>query len=252
MNSKTIQNTNVPAIGLGTYDLRGIACEKAVESALELGYRHIDTSEMYANEEEIGNVLKRTPIPRDELFITTKVWPNHYTEKLFFKSVDQSLKSLQLDQVDLLLLHWPKDNETNIKATEYLLECYHKGYAKHIGVSNFDLAQLKQAQKQAPVFCNQFKYHPYQSHHELVAYMQQEDLLITAYSPLEVGSLRNDKKLAAIGKKYNKTASQVALRWLVQQKNVAAIPKAASVEHQKENLDIFNFELDAEEIKSLS
>jgi len=252
MKSKTIQKTLVPSLGFGTWDLRGKDCEKVLESALEVGYRHIDTAEMYANEDAIGKVLKRTTIPRDELFITTKIWPNHYKENLFFKAVDQSLKSLQLEQVDLLLLHWPKDDKTNIQAMEYLLQCFDKGYAKHIGVSNFDVAQLKQAQTQAPIFCNQIKYHPYLNHGELVKYMQEQDLLITSYSPLKEGIVKHDKKLETIGKKYNKTASQVALRWLVQQKNVAAIPKASSPEHQKENLDVFDFELDAEEMKSLS
>jgi len=250
--TKTIQNTHVPSMGFGTWDLRGKECEKALESALEVGYRHIDTAEMYANEDAIGHVLKRTTIPRNELFITTKVWPNHYAENQFFQAVEQSLKSLQVPQVDLLLLHWPKDTKTNIQATEYLLECYHKGYAKHIGVSNFDLEQLKQAQKQAPVFCNQIKYHPFLSHNEFVKYMQAQDLLITSYSPLKEGDIRSNKTLVETGNKYGKTASQVALRWLVQQKNVAAIPKASSKEHQVENLDIFDFELNVEEINGLS
>ena len=252
MYTITIQDIPVPTLGFGTWDLRGKDCEKALESALEVGYRHIDTAEMYANEDAIGSVLKRTTVPREELFITTKVWPNHYKENLFFKAVDQSLKFLQLEQVDLLLLHWPKDNKTNIQATEYLLQCFDKGYAKHIGVSNFDMAQLKQAQKQAPIFCNQIKYHPYLNHKELVKYMQDQNLLITSYSPLKEGIIKDDRRLAEIGKKYGKSSSQVALRWLVQQKNVAAIPKAASIEHQKENLDIFDFELKADEIISLS
>src|SRR5665213_2533035 len=144
LQTKTIQNTPVPAIGLGTYDLKGAACEKAIETALELGYRHIDCAEMYANQHWIGNVLKRTKMPRNELFITTKVWPSSYPKDLFFKSVSKSLQDLQLDQVDLLLLHWPKDDKTNIQATEYLLECFQKGFAKHIGVSNFSISQLKQ------------------------------------------------------------------------------------------------------------
>jgi len=250
--TKIIQNTPVPALGFGTWDLRGSDCEKALESALDAGYRHIDTAEMYANEDAIGNVLRRTSIPRNEFFITTKVWPVHYDENDFFKAVEQSLKSLNLAQVDLLLLHWPKDEKTNIQATEYLLECFNKGYAKHIGVSNFDMVQLKQAQKQAPIFCNQVKYHPHLSRPGLVTYMQDKDLLITSYSPLKEGIAKNDKDLAEIGKKYGKTASQVALRWLVQQENVTAIPKAASRKHQAENLDIFDFELDEAEMKSLA
>jgi len=248
---KTIQNTRVPSLGFGTWNLRGNHCEKVLESALEVGYRHIDTAEMYANEDAIGHVLKRSAIARNELFITSKVWQTHYSKNDFFKSVEQSLKSLQISSLDLLLLHWPADQKTNIEATEFLNICREMGYSKHIGVANFSMEQLKQAQKQAPVFCNQIKYHPYEKHPELVKYMQEQDLLITAYSPLDVGKLIDDKQLASIGRKHNKTASQVALRWLVQQKNVSAIPKASSKEHQIENLDIFDFELDGEDLDIL-
>src|SRR6185312_14511869 len=166
--TKTIKGINVPALGFGTWNLRGKECEKVLESALEVGYRHIDTAEMYANEEAIGNVLKRTSIPRDELFITTKVWQTHYQKDDFFRSVEQSLKSLQIPQIDLLLLHWPSDNKTNIEATEFLNQCLEMKYTKNIGLGNFNLSQLKQAQKQAPIFCNQFKFHPYEKHDELV------------------------------------------------------------------------------------
>jgi 2,5-diketo-D-gluconate reductase B len=249
--TKSIKGINVPSIGLGTWDLRGSQCEKVVELALEIGYRHIDTAKMYANEESIGYVLKKAALPRNELFITTKVWPQDYAKDNFFRSVETSLNDLQLEQVDLLLLHWPKDDATDTKATEYLLKCYEMKYARHIGVSNFSINQLKKAQKQAPVFCNQVKYHPYENKRELLKYIQEQDLLFTAYQPLGKGNLKDDANLTEIGKKYNKTAIQVALRWLIQQKNIVAIPKASSRQHLEENLEVFDFELDEDEMRIL-
>lgn len=245
---KTIRSVNVPSIGLGTWDLRGHACEKAVASALNVGYRHIDTAEMYDNEEFVGAGVKNSGIPRDDIFITTKVWPTHYGKDAFFKAVDTSLKKLKMDQVDLLLLHWPKDDETNIKATEYLLQCHEQKLAKQIGVSNFSIAQLKQAQSQAPIFCNQVKYHPYEKKRELLKYAQDQDVLLTAYSPLGSGDLKDDARLKSIGEKYGKSAIQIALRWLIQQPQMVTIPKAGTEAHQKANLDIFDFELTEEEM----
>jgi 2,5-diketo-D-gluconate reductase B len=247
--TKTIKGSIVPSIGLGTWDLRGSQCEKVVELALEIGYRHIDTAKMYDNEENIGNALKRAGISRNELYITTKVWPQDYKKDLFFRSVETSLNKLQLDQVDLLLLHWPKDEATNIKATDYLMQCHEMKYAKHIGVSNFNLPQLKQAQKQAPIFCNQVKYHPYEPKRELLKYMQEQNLLITAYQPLSKGELLSDPGLEETGKAYGKSSIQVALRWLVQQQNVVAIPKASSREHLESNLNVFDFELDEDDMR---
>jgi 2,5-diketo-D-gluconate reductase B len=250
-NVITIKGVSLPALGFGTYDLYGKECERAIESALEIGYRHIDAAPFYRNEDHVGIGIKNSGLNREELFITTKVWPDDFAEDKFFKSVEKSLKDLQLDCVDLLLLHWPRDNDTNIKATEYLLTCYNNGLAKQIGVSNFNMAQLKQAQKQAPIFCNQIKYHPYLNENEMLAYMQEQDLLFTAYSLLGEGSLKKDKTMEELGKKYDKTPVQIALRWLVQQPNVSAIPKAIGPGHQKENIDIFDFELSGEDIDRL-
>jgi 2,5-diketo-D-gluconate reductase B len=250
---KTVRGVQVPALGLGTWDLRGKDCEKIVALALETGYSHIDTARMYGNEVPIGNAIKTAGIPRDQLFITTKVWQDDFVSKSrFFRSAEGSLKDLQLEQADLLLLHWPQDHAINIKATEYLLECYEKKLAKNIGVSNFSIDQLKQAQKQAPIFCNQFRYHVQENKQELLQYMQAQDLLITAYQPLSKGALKNDRELVGTGKKYNKSAVQIALRWLIQQPNVAAIPKASSREHLEANLEIFDFELSETEMNRLS
>jgi 2,5-diketo-D-gluconate reductase B len=243
MERKMIRNVFIPSIGLGTYELRGASCERSLATAFEIGYRHIDTAQMYENEEAIGKAIRAAQLQREQMFITTKVWPNNFSKKKFIPSVESSLKKLQLDQVDLLLLHWPADDETNKEATEFLLQCLEKKYARLIGVSNFSISQLKQAQLQAPVWCNQVRYHPLDQKHELLRYMQDEDLLLTAYSPLGLGKLSNRPSLADIAKRYNKTPNQLILRWLVQQKNIAAIPKAASAEHQKENMNIFDFEL---------
>ena len=246
-----IQGQAVPLLGLGTYALRGKDCERTVETALSIGYRHIDTAQFYGNELAIGIALQNTNFPRAELFITTKVWPSNFSKRNFIPSVEKSLEELKMDYVDLLLIHWPREDNTNRETTEYLLQCHELKYAKNIGVSNFNIGQLKQAQKQAPIFCNQIEYHPYSQNVEMLEYGRKNDILVTAYSPLSVGKLRNDMNLKSIGKKYDKSSSQIALRWLVQQ-NIAAIPKASSPEHLKENLHIFGFELSEEDMRKIS
>jgi len=247
----SINNVQVPALGLGTYLLTGREGEKAIEQALHLGYRHIDTAEMYGNEQEVGNAIKHSGVPRHEIFITTKVWPANFSKNKFMPCVEASVKYLQAGAVDLLLLHWPADEETNRLAVDLLSECLHKQYAKQVGVSNFSLAQLKQAQKQAPIFCNQVEYSPYNNNKALLQYMQQQNMILTAYSPLARGQVLKEDIIQKLAAKHYKTASQVVLRWLLQQDAVAAIPKAGSEKHSVQNLQIFDFELSEDDMKQV-
>lgn len=247
----TIGKEQVPVPGLGTYQLTGKDGEQSVDFAISTGYRHIDTAQFYRNEEVVGNAVKNSGIARKDFFITTKVWPTDFTEKKFVPSVEESLKKLKTEYVDLLLLHWPSDEEANARGMDLLLECHRKGYARLIGVSNFSIPQLEKACKKAPIFCNQVEYHPYINQHAMVQHCRQNNLLLTAYTPLARGKVNNDTALIALGKKYNKTPAQIVLRWFLQQKNVCPIPKGGSEKHLTENLDVFDFKLSEEDMQTI-
>lgn len=253
MNQKilSVHNTQIPALGLGTYKLTGKDGEKQIEQALRLGYRHIDTAEMYGNEAEVGNAIKASGIARKEIFVTTKVWPNDFSKKRFIPCVEDSLRKLKVDTVDLLLLHWPSDDDTNKLATELLNDCLHKQYTRLAGVSNFSIKQLQAAQKIAPVCCNQVEYFPYNNNNALLQYMQQQGMMLTAYSPLARGAAMKEPVIKALADKYHKTDAQIILRWLLQQPNVAAIPKAGDEKHSHQNLEVFDFELSDEDMQKI-
>jgi len=249
-----LYGARVPVIGLGTWDLRGETCERAVLSALNLGYRHIDTAQSYANEEEIGRALQNSSVPREDIFLTTKVWYTHLRYSEVIQTLEESLRKLKTDYVDLYLIHWPSEDVPLEETMNAMIEVKEAGKTRYIGVSNFDIPLLEKARQISPypVLTDQVEFHPYYSQKELLSYCQKNKVILTAYSPLARRRLSGDLLLQEIGKKYGKTANQVALRWLIQQEMVAAIPKAANPEHQKENLDIFDFELTPEEMEKIS
>jgi 2,5-diketo-D-gluconate reductase B len=246
-----IGKEQVPSLGLGTYQLRGKDGERAIAFAISKGYRHIDTAQFYRNEDTLGDAVRHSGIDRKEFFITTKVWPTDFTKRNFVPSVEESLKELETDYVDLLLLHWPAEDTTNDRAVEFLLECQHKKYARLIGVSNFSIAQLERARKNAPIFCNQVQYHPYINQRDMANYTAANNLLLTAYSPLALGKVNKDKVLIQLAEKYGKNPSQLVLRWLLQQKNVSPIPKAGSEKHIIENTQVFDFTISDEDMQSI-
>ncbi len=252
MNNKklTTSKFSIPKIGLGTYKLQGEKGIEAIESALRIGYTHIDTAQMYDNEIEVGKAMANSNKSREDIFLTTKIWPENF-QKLT-KATEECLKKLQTEQVDLLLLHWPAaDLNDTKKGIELLNEVLKKGYAKNIGVSNFNIELLKLAIAAAPIVCNQVEYHPYLSQQTLLSFMRKNDLALIAYQPLAHANIMDDKKLLEIAEAHNKEVSQVALRWLFQQEGVAAIPKSGSEERQKENLDMFDFELSEKDMKEI-
>ena len=236
----------MPALGLGTWDLRGSECVSAVKEALHLGYRHIDTAEMYANETEIGRALKGSGVPRGELFITTKVWTNHHRAADFKKAAEASLGRLGLSTVDLLLIHWPNPSVPLAETIGALCQLVREGKTLSIGVSNFSPALLKEAITLAtvPVVCDQVSYCLTENRKDLLTYARSQGVSLCAYTPLGKGAFLDRPELKEVSQKYGKTPAQVALRWLVQQKGVAAIPKASGAKHMKENIDIFDFKLD--------
>lgn len=246
-----INHEQVPALGLGTYTLKGQACEEAVADAIAIGYRHIDTARAYENEQAVGQGIRNSGIDREELFITTKLWYTDLMRADVLRATANSLRQLQTDYVNLLLIHWPSDDIPLKETLEALMEVQKQGQARLIGVSNFPPSLLKKAFDMAPIVCNQVEYHPYLGQSALINIVREHGAMLTAYSPIAQGAAQEDATLQAIGKHYGKSPSQVALRWLMQQDNVAAIPRASSHEHRVANFDIFDFSLTDDEMEQI-
>lgn len=239
----------VPAIGLGTYKMLGPEAVIAMRQALELGYRHIDTAQLYGNEKEVGTAIIKSRIPREEIFVTTKVWPSNLDEERFMPSVEESLRNLQMDYVDLLLIHWPHHQYPVAEYVQRLMDAQQKGYARHIGVSNFNIQQIKQALKTgAEIVTNQVEFHPWINQTKLHEWMIQNGLPLTAYCPLGQGRFMTDKKLLDMAADHLKSPGQIILRWMMQKTNVVAIPKTMNYHRLVENISVFDFTLSEEEM----
>lgn len=249
---REIRHRTVPALGLGTFRLSGDECRRMVEEALEIGYRHLDTAQMYGNEREVGKALAASGLARDEIWITTKIWFDELGREQVKRATDQRLELLGVDQLDLLLIHWPTPEVPLSETLAGMMEKVEQGLVREVGVSNFTPELVSEAKEHAPIFCNQVEYHPLLLQDELVTQAREREMLLTAYAPLAQGKVPSLVELSQIGQRYGKTGAQVALRWLVEQDNVAAIPKAASSEHLRDNFDIFDFELTDAERASIS
>lgn len=249
MNNVTIKGATIPALGLGTFQLPNDLARDITAAALSEGYRHIDTAQAYRNEDGVGSAIKNSGIARDEIFLTTKVFRESLAKKDFMPSVEESLRNLKTDYVDLLLIHWPN---RNVPVTEYmdqLMEAQQKGYTRYIGVSNHTTALLDQVLATgADIITNQVEYHPLINQTKLYTYLRAHGISLTAYSPIAQGKVLGNPTLKAIGEKYGKSEVQVSLRWLVQQDSVMAIPRTSKAERLKDNFNIFDFELSAEDV----
>ncbi|MCK8785310.1 aldo/keto reductase [Roseomonas sp. NAR14] len=242
----------MPKLGFGTWRLAGKEGEAAIESALALGYRHLDTAEMYGNEAEVGAAIARSGVPRAELFVTTKAWPltpdgkDKLTPRGILEAAQDSLGRLVLDQVDLYLIHWPGPAMNLAAAIEGLVAVRDAGLARAVGVANFPVGLLRRAIGEigAPIAAVQVEYHAELSQDRLLDYLRPLGIPLTAYSPLAKGELRDEPVLARIGEKHGVSAAQVALAWLLEQEGVAAIPKAASRRSQEANLAALAVKLD--------
>jgi 2,5-diketo-D-gluconate reductase B len=243
------QGIDLPRLGLGTFRMQGDACRAAVESALGLGYRHIDTAEMYANEDAIGAAIASSKIARKDLHVTTKVWNENLAPDAIRRAFDASLKKLRLDRVDLYLVHWPAKKMNLPAMFEALIKLKDEGRTRAIGVANFNIALLKTVVEdiKAPIACNQIEYHVMLDQTPIRRYLAAKSIPLVAYCPLAQGRAATDKTLMKIGKKHGASAAQVALKWLLDQDGVAAIPKASRAESQKANLDALHVGLDDED-----
>jgi 2,5-diketo-D-gluconate reductase B len=248
------QGISLPQLGLGTFRMQGDSCRAAVESALALGYRHIDTAEMYANEDAIGAAIAASGIARRNLHITTKVWHENLAPDAIRRAFDASLKRLRLDSVDLYLVHWPSRNMNLPAIFETLMKLKEEGRTGAIGVANFTTALLKIVVEEigAPIACDQVEYHAFLDQTALRKYLAAKFIPLVAYCPLAQGRVASDETLGRIGKKHDASAAQVALKWLLDQDGVAAIPKASHAESQKANLDALTLRLDDEDRKAIA
>ena len=249
MNTIQTQGISLPKLGLGTFRLQGDAGRAAVESALSLGFRHIDTAEMYANEAPIGEAIASSSVKRADLHVTTKVWHDHLQPDAMRRAFDDSLQKLRLDFVDLYLIHWPSPEMNLGAAFETLMKLKDEGRTRAIGVCNFPVALLKRSIEEigAPVACNQIEYHAMLGQDAVLSYLRPRNIPIIAYCPLAQGRMADDPTMAAIGKKHGASAAQIALKWLLDQEGVAAIPKAGRAESQQANLDALKITLDDED-----
>jgi len=247
-----INGHSIPVIGLGTMKLEGKECENTVRKAIKIGYRHIDTAVIYENESAVGNAIKG--FEREKLFITTKVWKDMLEFGDFKQSVEKSLKKLGTSYIDLLLIHRPNPDIPLKESAKAMNQLIKEEKVRNIGVSNFNLSQLKNIQDltEHPIITNQVKYHVGMDHSKLLEYCQENSLLLTAYSPLARGKLVEKEILQNLGEKYEKTPGQIALKWLIQQENVITVPRATSKAHMQENLLLFNWKLEKKDMSKLS
>ena len=254
MESLQTQGISLPRLGLGTFRLQGDACRAAVESALGLGYRHIDTAEMYGNEDAIGPAIAASGVARKDLHVTTKVWNENLEPDAIRRAFDSSLKKLRLDHVDLYLVHWPSPDMKLPAVLETLMKLKEEGRTRAIGVANFNLALLKTVVEEikAPIACNQIEYHVMLDQTPVRKYLASKSIPLVAYCPLAQGRAATNETLMAIGNKHNASAAQVALKWLLDQEGVAAIPKASRAESQQANLGALNVKLDDADRKAIA
>ncbi|CAB3769204.1 aldo/keto reductase [Paraburkholderia humisilvae] len=248
------QGIRIPRLGFGTFRMPGMGCQPVVESALALGYRHIDTAAMYENEDAVGAALAGAGVARGDLHITTKVWHDSLQPDAVHRSFDTSLKRLRLDYVDLFMVHWPSRDMDLPAVLEAMQKLKDEGRTRAIGVCNFTLPMLKTTldDVRAPLACVQVEYHPFLSQARLLDFLRPKQIPLVAYAPLAQGRAAKDPVLARIGEKHGATAAQVALAWLLDQDGVIAIPKAQHKESQQSNLGALKVRLDDEDRRAIA
>lgn len=254
MHRVSANGADIPALGFGTWRLDGEVARRMVETALELGYRHVDTAQMYGNEAEVGAAVRASGLPREEVFVTTKIWPDDFRADDLERAVERSLDRLKLGWIDLLLLHWPNPAVPLVETFPALEAAKERGVVKHVGVSNFTVGLMAEALRVArvPIATNQVEYHPFLSQQALLPRLRAAGIALTAYCPLARGRVQDDAVLARIGRAHGRTPAQVALRWLIQQDGVIAIPRSSRPEHARTNLAVFDFELSPSEIAEIT
>ena len=255
MKMLNANGANIPALGLGTWQLKGASCAAIVEQAIGVGYRHIDTAIMYDNERSVGQGIRASGVDRSELFVTTKVWPSDLTDGAFQSNVQASLERLGLDHVDLLLIHWPPQNDGVEEWGRLLNSAAESGWARHLGVSNFTTGQLGAivAASERPIVCNQVENHPYLDQSKVRAACAKHSVALMAYCPLfRGGDLFAEPVITNAAAAHDKSPAQIVLRWHMQFDGAGAIPKTATPARLSENFNVFDFELSADEMAAIN
>lgn len=259
MNQKTVPqltmpHSNCPALGFGTWKLTGDQARHAVNKALEVGYRHIDTARMYGNEREVGQGVADAALSRDQLFVTTKLFNDSLDRRSVKQETEASLTALGTDYLDLLLIHWPSDTVPLEETLSAMLELQNKGQVKNIGVSNFNIDLLDKALKICPgnIACNQVECHPYLGQEKVRNFCRQNGVPMVAYSPLARGRVIEDPVLQDIAAQHHKNPAQVVIRWFLQHHGVGLVPKAAQANHIQANFEVFDFELSEHDMQQIT
>ena len=252
----TASGVEIPLLGFGTWQLEADDARRMVREALRIGYRHIDTAWIYKNEKAVGDgiadAVAEGIVTRDDIFVTTKIWVEHFQHDALLRQAEESALSLGLTP-DLLLLHWPKPTPALAETIGALNEAKEKGFTRNIGLSNFPSALFREAAalSSAPLITNQVEYHPYLSQKTLIETARDLGSSITAWSPLAQGKIADDAVIGEIARAHGKTSGQITLRWIIQQ-GVIAIPRTAKESRAAENFDLFDFELSADEMARIS
>ncbi len=247
-----LENHDIPLLGLGTYGMKGKSGVRCMIDAIEDGYRHFDTAQMYNNEEEVGEAVRQSGVDRREFFITTKISAYNLKPDSIEQSTRRSVEKLGTDYADLLLIHWPGSGMDLQACISTMARLKDDGLTRLIGVSNFSPQLFEESMRYGPVICNQVEFSPYVPALDNLEMARRHHVMITAYSPLGKGRISRDRRLAETGKKYHKTSAQVALRWLLQLGPTTVIPKASDEVHRKENADIFDFTLSKEDMDHIT
>ncbi|TRB01698.1 MULTISPECIES: aldo/keto reductase [Rhizobium/Agrobacterium group] len=249
----TANGASIQALGFGTFRIPGPDVLRIVPHALKAGFRHIDTAQIYGNEAEVGEAIAGSGVARGDIFLTTKVWVENYRHDAFLASVDESLKKLKTDYVDLLLLHWPNEAVALSEQIGALNEVRQAGKVRHIGISNFNTVLMAEAVKlsKAPIVTNQIEYHPYIDQGAVMAAAREAGMSVTGYYGMADGKVFADPVLKDIAASRGKSVAQVVLRWLVQQEGVVALSKTVNEARVDENLAIFDFALSADEMAAI-
>lgn len=245
-----MQGCNVPALGFGTWQLSGAEAEEATRHALEIGYRQIDTAQAYRNEGEVGTAIEQSGVAREDIFLTTKIVRDSLAGNKVGPAVDDSLRRLRTDYVDLLLIHWPSEDIPLAETLDAMAAVQETGKVRHLGVSNFRAPLLVEAMERVRILADQVPYQPGRTQNSIREIAQTRDVMLTAYSPLR-GEGMKSPVLAEIAGSHAKTPQQVALRWLLQQDKVSPIPRSSNPKHREQNFDVFDFELSAEEMAQI-
>jgi 2,5-diketo-D-gluconate reductase B len=253
MQNVHVGHAAIPALGFGTYGMSAAEVYRLIPAALSAGFRHIDTAQIYRNEGAIGDCVAASGIPRSEIFLTTKVWVSNYSERFFEASVEESLRKLKTDYIDLLLLHWPGSDVPLAEQIAGLNAVVRAGKVRHIGVSNFNRALMAESIRlsAAPLVTNQFEYHPYLNQSLLIESTVQAGLAVTAYCGMAIGRVFSDPTLKEIAARHQKTVAQIVLRWLVQQRGVVALSRTTRIDRLAQNPAVFDFELDGADMGAI-